>query len=270
MSTDSDFIRFDYIRKGSTRKYLYFNIWVDGRWVADVGEENPEGSEGTFSYVLPGQPGAIRRVCIDLPHNSELWFRTFELSSGAKCEAVSQAPGGLLCLGDSITQGMDGKHPSGTYTALLARALDLPLLNQGVGGYIFEAESLDENLPYKPQIVTIAYGTNDWGRCDTMEQFRAKCAAYIDAASRQFADARIYVMTPIWRKIRNEPKPLGTFDELVRTMQDICAEYPSIQVIDGESLLAHCPRLFADGTHPTDEGFAHMALNLYKQIRNSL
>lgn len=144
------------------------------------------------------------------------------------------------------------------------------LLNQGVGGYIFNADSLDENLPFKPQIVTVAYGTNDWVRYETMAQFRYQCSAYIDAVSRHYSYARIFVMTPIWRKIRNERKPLGTFDELVQTIKEICADHPSIHVIDGESLVAHCGRLFADGTHPTDEGFAHMALNLYKQIHNTL
>ncbi|CAG7638888.1 SGNH/GDSL hydrolase family protein [Paenibacillus allorhizosphaerae] len=270
MRTDSDYIRFDYIQKGRARKYIYFDIWVDGRWAADIGEDNPERPEGAFSFEISGNQGVVKHICIDLPHSAEIVFHSFELSPNAVCEPVDQAHGGLLCLGDSITQGMDAKHPSSTYAALLARALDMPLLNQGVGGYIFNADSLDENLPYKPQIVTVAYGTNDWGRYETMAQFRDKCAAYIDAVSRQYAYARIYVMTPIWRSIRNERKLLGTFDELVQTIKEICAEYPAIHVIDGESLVAHSGRLFADGTHPTDEGFVHMALNLYKQIRNTL
>ncbi|TMV45261.1 SGNH/GDSL hydrolase family protein [Paenibacillus mesophilus] len=269
MRTDSEYIRFDYVRKGGARKYIYFDIWVDGRWVANIGEDDPERPEGSFSYEISGNKGAVKQICIDLPHNAEIVFRSFQLSPGALCEPVGQAPGGLLCLGDSITQGMDAKHPSSTYPALLARAFDLPLINQGVGGYIFNADSLDENVPFEPQIVTVAYGTNDWVRHETMAQFRDKCAAYIEAVSRQYAYARIFVITPIWRRIRNESKPLGTFDELVRTIKEICAEYPSIHVIDGESLVAHYGRLFADGTHPTDEGFVHMALNLYKQMRNT-
>jgi lysophospholipase L1-like esterase len=270
MRTDSEYIRFDYVRKGGARKYLYFDIWVDGRWVAEIGEDNPEQPEGSFSYEISGNRDGMKQICIDLPHNAEIVFHSFQLSPNALCEPIGQAHGGLLCLGDSITQGMDAKHPSSTYPALLARALDMPLLNQGVGGYIFNADSLDENLPFKPQIVTVAYGTNDWVRYETMAPFRDQCSAYIDAVSRHYSYARIFVMTPIWRSIRNERKPLGTFDELVQTIKEICAEHPSIHVIDGESLIAHCGRLFADGTHPTDEGFAHMALNIYKQIHHTL
>lgn len=270
LRTDSAYIRFDYTLKGRARKSVYFDIWVDGRWLADTGEDNPASPDGSFLYEIGGKEGEVKHICIDLPHNAELVFRSFELAPGAVCEPVGGADGGLLCLGDSITQGMDAKHPSSTYAAMLARSLDLPLLNQGVGGYVFNPDSLDENVSFKPQIVTIAYGTNDWGRYATMAEFRDKCAAYLDAASRLYADARIYVLTPIWRSIRNDRKPLGTFDELAQTIKDIAVEYPGFHVIDGESLVPHGGRLFADGTHPTDEGFAHMALHLYKQIRNTL
>ncbi|MDF2722824.1 MAG: GCN5-related N-acetyltransferase, partial [Paenibacillus sp.] len=172
MRTDSETIRLDYVRKGFARTAAYFDIWVDGRWAADIGEDKPEQPEGTFSYEIGGNKGAVKQICIDLPHNAEIVFRSFQLSPGARCEPVGQAHGGLLCLGDSITQGMDAKHPSSTYAALLARALDLPLLNQGVGGYIFNADSLDENMPFQPQIVTVAFGTNDWGRYEAMAPFR--------------------------------------------------------------------------------------------------
>ncbi|QJD84513.1 SGNH/GDSL hydrolase family protein [Cohnella herbarum] len=270
LRTDSEYIRFDFIRKSSVRNFIYFDIWVDGRWVADIGEDNPEGQAGSFCYETSSSVGEVRHICIYLPHCAEIIFRSFELSPNAVCEPVGQTYSGLLCLGDSISQGMDAKHPSSTYATLLARSLDMPLLNQGVGGYIFNADSLDENMPYKPQIVTVAYGTNDWVLHETIARFRDKCAGYIDTVCQQYAYARIYVITPIWRSIRNEQKPLGTFDELVQMIKEICAGFPEIHVIDGESLVANYGRLFADGTHPIDEGFVHMALNLYKQIRNTL
>ena len=40
----------------------------------------------------------------------------------------------------------------------LARFFEMDLLNQGVGGYIFNARSLDEEISYQPDVVTVAYG----------------------------------------------------------------------------------------------------------------
>ena len=85
----------------------------------------------------------------------------------------------LVFIGDSITQGMDARGPASAYAVQLARVLDVELLNQGVGGHIFDLDALDDELPYHPDIITIAYGTNDWSRDTTREEISSRVERYL-------------------------------------------------------------------------------------------
>lgn len=273
--TDSDYVRFHYEIKDACRKWAYFNVFVDEIWVTDIGEEGLETRKAQFHFDIPSQPAdsagngrrPARRVTIDLPHSAEIVLHSFELSDGASVAPAPEPERRLLAFGDSITQGMDARHPASTYPALIARQLGMGLLNQGVGGYVFEADSLDPALAamYKPDLITIAYGTNDWGRYETLQQFRLKCADYLAGVASLFEGVPIVVMTPLWRKDRTEPKKLGAFDLIGQTIAELAAAYPAMRVLDGARLIPHLPRLFGDGLHPTDEGFAHIAMNVIHQ-----
>ena len=36
------------------------------------------------------------------------------------------------------------------------------ILNQAIAGDMFNAMNIDEELPFQPEAVFVAYGTNDW------------------------------------------------------------------------------------------------------------
>ncbi|MEK3722857.1 SGNH/GDSL hydrolase family protein [Paenibacillus sp. FSL H8-0034] len=265
--TDAKWLRLSYTILDKIRDFAYFDLLVDGIMVSSF--EHLPVSLGTHvsTFLLP-EHGGMRSVTIYLPQTVQLVLHDLQLSSGAVVETVEARPKRLLCLGDSITQGMDSLHPSNTYPVLLSNFLNMQLLNQGVGGYFFNADSLDVSLPYHPELITVAYGTNDWSRCRTIAEFREHCANYMRMLVFLYPEARIFTMTPIWRRDMHEQKGTFSFLEINQAIAGVCSFFPNVRVIDGLSLVPHVPSLFdAGGVHPTDEGFLHLALNLLKIIQ---
>ncbi|WP_282939278.1 SGNH/GDSL hydrolase family protein [Paenibacillus sp. RC67] len=267
--SDTTSVELNYTLGSMVRKWAYFDIWLNDEMVASLGSDTLEEDQGKVFYELDTAlpVGEQRRWTIYLPQNATLTFHSLKLSEGATIEAAKPHRRNLLCLGDSITQGMDAKKPSSTYAVLLSRALEMNLLNHGVGGYVFDANSLDESLPYKPDLITIAYGTNDWGRFETLDLFRYHCAEFMSKAAKLYAGIPMYVLTPYWRADQNKEVPMGTLQQLSDILREIGEAYPNITVVDGQKLIPHLPALFGDAyLHPNDEGFLHIAMNLFKQI----
>lgn len=179
----------------------------------------------------------------------------------------------ILCLGDSITQGFNAVHPSLTWTSRLADLLGLDALNQGVGGYYFDAASLDglEVLagegPSRPGLITVAYGTNDWDLVPDLPTLRANAWAYFDKLAGLFPGVPAYVLTPIWRGDLDKPKACGSFAEVGGAIAEEAGRHPDNRVIDGLSLPIHDRKFFQDNwLHPNEEGFRIMAEALHGAI----
>ncbi|WP_164821736.1 SGNH/GDSL hydrolase family protein [Paenibacillus koleovorans] len=267
--TDSEFIEFDYTVGDSARSVFYFDTFVNGCFLSSIGTDCLDSKEGRFRSEW-GDAGHREeaRVTVYLPHLAEISLHSFRLADGASASPAHAESRNLLCLGDSITQGMDAKHPSATYPVLLARQLGMNLLNHGVGGHIFDKSSLDRDLPYRPDLLTVAYGTNDWGKYESLAEFRLACDAYIAELVEIYPEADITVLTPIWREDWKQARPMGSFAELSRTIADVCGGYPGVRVVNGLELVPHQSRFYGDGRlHPNDEGFAHMAIGILKQWR---
>lgn len=267
--SDTRSVELHYSLGSMVRKWAYFDIWLDGAMVASLGSETLEEDQGKISYELQVglKDGVQRRWTIYLPQNAMLTIHSLLLSEGAALGAAKPQRRSLLCLGDSITQGMDAKKPSSTYAVLLSRMLEMNLLNHGVGGYVFDTDSLDESLPYNPDLITIAYGTNDWGRFETLDRFRHHCAEFMAKADKLYSGIPMYVLTPYWRADQDKEVPMGTLQQLSETLREVAGAYPNVTVVDGQKLIPHLPALFGDAyLHPNDEGFLHIAMNLFKQM----
>lgn len=267
LMTDADSIKINYTVKGHARDWDYFDLWVNDEMVDCIGARPIQGVQKEVCFTIPASADPLKKVTLYLPHVAELVITDIELPGNAAAEPTEAFSKNLLCLGDSITQGMDALHPSGTYPALLSRWFGMNLLNQGVGGYVFNADSLDLNLPYQPDMITVAYGTNDWGSCASPEEFRENCSKFLADLTAQFADVRIFVITPFWRKDLNETRNSGSFFDICNTIVELCGSYPAITVIDGMKAIPHMSEYFGDQKlHPTDAGFQHIAAFIAKSI----
>jgi Lysophospholipase L1 and related esterases len=266
--TDSDFFQVQYSLKFSTgRPFFHFDFYVNDIFTASIGEDPLVNREGTVCYQFPKEFGKTKRVTIYLPQLYELTLSNISLSNGSRITPAQQKSKKLFCLGDSITQGMEAKYPSNTYPVQLARYLNAELLNQGVGGYIFNHESLDKDLPYSPDLITVAYGTNDWSSLPSAEALLTNVTAYFKTLCAIYPTVPIYAITPLWRSNLHDIRPAGTFEQVGNTMRTVCEKYPNIKVVDGMKLVPNMSLYLNDKTiHPNDLGFLHYAFQLSKAI----
>ena len=157
-TTRGGLLAFDYqITPGSKRNYSGIEIAEDGLGMAHIYHDQvPCG--GSVEYPVAARERETR-VTVYFPNLAQLKIRNLQLPGDAR-PYVRQKK--YLALGDSITQGYDAAHPNQSYVNLLADAWDAQVLNQAIGADVFWPENLDPALPFAPDVITVAYGTNDW------------------------------------------------------------------------------------------------------------
>ena len=265
--TDSSTLHlaYDIKLKPKTKELVYFDIYVDDRFVGYQGGAVDVKGSAEWEAALPIEKGNPKRVTVYLPYLARVVLKKFELEAGAVLEPAKSYEKNLLCLGDSITQGMNALHPSSTYAVLLSRQLRMNLLNQAVSGYVFNPDSIDPDLPFEPDHITVAYGTNDWSIRETLDELKQNAENYITKLAKLYPDVPITVFSPIWRDEIHNIQKTGKFRDVHAVLERICAQYTQVRYVDGLDLVPHHNDYFADGLHPTDEGFLHMALNILKR-----
>lgn len=256
------------------RKFFSFDVTVDGKMIGSLNNfsdvELPQNytqchlPEGEFSKVFTLGEGN-KKVCIYLPWSMMVEIRELSLEDGAWLKPIKYSKK-LLAFGDSITQGFDALYSSGRYVARLAEALDAEEINKGISGEGFFpklAEICDE---FEPDYITVAYGTNDW--CGSEEHdFYNRCYACFSALCSNYPNAKIFAITPIWRKDYMEEKAFGEFGKVADDIEKIVKGFENITYINGFKLIPQDENYFADlRLHPNDRGFDCYFHNLYKKI----
>ena len=242
------------------RQYAGVDVEVDGRVIGshrlDAGNETRTISLAEFAMRHE------REITVTFPQSAIPDLDTIEVEDDASVAPPKPKGRRYLAIGDSITQGMNARGSASAYPIQLAKLLNAELLNLGVGGHIFDVDSLDEELPFEPDIVTVAYGTNDWTREITREDIAETVDAYLRRLSKMVPGADVFVLTPIWREIGNEVRAGGTLVEFSSAIARTAAVFGNVTIIDGTTLVPNRSDLLPDGTHPNDEGFLHYAINL--------
>ena len=213
-----------------------------------------------------GDPLEEARVTLCLPSHTTGIIQSVELDDGAYIR-VPEFDCNLLMIGDSITQGWDSTYDTFTYAYILSRALNANSINQGIGGAVFHEDTVDE-IPFDPDIVTIAYGTNDYSKCKTFEEFSGHLTKFLDGIQNMYASKKVFVISPIWRG--NVQSALGDFAKL-RSMIAQEAEKRGMIHINGLDMVPPIPELFADEwLHPNALGFGFFGENVTREILKHL
>ncbi|NLX63280.1 MAG: SGNH/GDSL hydrolase family protein [Clostridiaceae bacterium] len=240
-----------------------FDVFVDG---VKVAEPKPKSGRIRISLKNPGHKPVTVKICF--PIFAEIGIK--EIRCNGDVKAINSCKEKMYCFGDSITQGFVAGSPSLSYTARLADALNLDALNQGVGSYYFDVQSLAdlETLP-KPKLVTVAYGTNDWTTMPDIDTVRLNVKKYFNRLYELFPGTPVLVITPIWRGDMNVLRPSGSFEDVISVIKDEASKYENISIIDGLEISSHKAEDYADGfLHPNKEGFRIMAERILKKIKN--
>ena len=153
-----------------------------------------------------------------------------------------------------------------TYANILTRYADAESLNQAIAGDVFNALNLDENLPFSPDSVFVAYGTNDWrgGR-----DIRVSAKEYFDKLTRVYPKEQIYAILPIYRLDLEEPdeRTQMPFEKFRELLSEIASGYKNVKVVDSWNFVPHRKDFFEDGfLHPNDLGFLLYAEALKKYL----
>ncbi len=251
---------------------------VDGKRLEDVpldgveppAEHGPRGSEVAFELAagaasgdllqLPGFADASH-VCVWLPalRGARLGRvrgnGTFLRPTGRDVPARR-----LLVLGDSVAQGFVCDSPAASWPSIIARERGLELVNQSVGGQVYQPSALVglDRLD-APDVVIVALGANySYGRSSVAVVSR-EVTEYLSRVDALWPDASLLVMVPPADGKTSVPGSCYPFigkiigDAVVRVSarrvsEGRAAVYEVMQPELGEELLSD-----ADG-HPTAEG----------------
>ena len=244
--TNSDYIAFD--GEGDAR----YEIMIDNLF---FGQYNINSYHERGEKIKIDLPKGEKRVTLLLPNPGvAAWLKYVELSDGASFTA-HKYDRKIYFYGDSITQGYSGKYNFTCFTHALSRKYNADILVNGVGGWFFNPKYVDK-VPFDPDIVITACGTNDWNRFKTPEEFREYCSGCLDELGKLFPKAQFFVLSPLWRRDTVEPiRPMGSFELACNIVKEEALSH-GFNLIDGYKLVPHDPAFFADERlHPNDLGF---------------
>lgn len=264
--TDSEYIalKFD-LYLGSSQNWANFDLYVDGIYCEHKKSENLSAKLISFSL-----PEGEHRITLYFPWTAETVVNEVHLSDGASIREV-QKKAKAIVFGDSITQGYVTEYTSLTYANQVARETDIELVNQGIGGYYFGIASIDESLvSYNPDFIMIAYGTNDYSRYDTRQEFEKYVPKYIEKLTSLFPNTKMLAILPIYRNDENnqtrEKYRNYTLNNAREILLSIYEKYDNIYVLR-ETGIPRVPEVFvSDYLHPNELGFTFMAKAIGKEI----
>lgn len=269
MTTDADTLSFAYrARKAASRRFFYFDLYVDGTMTAHVGEDAVDEKTDTVTLSLPA---GTHRVALYLPALFSCDIKDLTLENATFATPVAKSRK-MLMIGDSITHGYDAVYSSLSYANLTADALDASMVNQAIGAEIFNPGLVDGNLGFTPDVITVAYGTNDYYKC-TRENFVRNAGAFYARLRESFPTAKIFALLPIWRgdMANDHIYTEVTFTEAKEIVRAAAEAQENTVVIDCDSFVPHLPEFFSDKfLHPNDIGFMCYARGLTAALQKHL
>lgn len=251
--TDATEISFDYkiIWRGSDDT---FELTTDGL-ITQVYYLKDMKDEGHLTFTLPE---GNKRAVIYLPADATALIKGFEINADAVPPVKNTK---VLWLGDSITQGYGTLRSAETYVSIANRSLNYAIINQGIGGYVYDKGSLMKMDGYTPDKLIVALGTNQFGD----EDMTPIKEYYVRLFEIYGNNIPTLVITPLWRgDVPNgEPALIRFCDKL----KAILRTYPNITIVDGFTLVPHLPEYYLDNLHPNPLGAEVYANNLVNFIR---
>lgn len=260
--------------QAGVRLFFSFDVFVNGAFKANW--SNFEGVEMTGNYKETPLPvgdfswetdlgEGEKEVSIQLPWSMCVALKGLYLDDNATVIPVKRDKK-LLCFGDSITQGYDSLCPSHRYASQLSDYLNAEECSRAVGGEVFFPELANTKESFVPDVITAAYGTNDFIHIP-VKYFRQNCKGFYENLHRNYPNIPIYVITPIWRENRVSEQDQADFHDVEKYIREVTASMDNVTVIRGYDLVPHDGRYFGDLVlHPNNEGFDHYIKNLIQAM----
>ena len=269
MITDSDVLAFDIsLCESSSGRFTAIDFLVDGVLYDSVSFAHPYRK----TSVCFKAPSGTHRLTVYFP-----WCAAGKIQNLAVAENSFVMPTEksvrILALGDSITQGYLSRHPSLSYIGRITETMNAEVLNQGIGGYRFFAESLCDDVAFYPDVITLAYGTNDYTFVETEAEFVRYAVTYLKRLNLLYPDTPVLMITPIYRQDQDLVlvKHNYSFERATALLKECAKPYSNITVLEGLSFFPHhTDFLSEDRLHPNDLGFSLYAQAVEGALKNIL
>ena len=212
--------------------------------------------EGTLTFEMPE---GEKKVVIYLPADATILLKNFEIDAAY---APVQKKERVLWMGDSITQGFGPLRSAHTYVSVANRLLDYEVLNQGIGGYVYDKNVLMQMYDYRPDKIIISMGTNQYGT-ETMDAIEE----YYEKLKEVYGETPVLCIIPIWRG--DSPEGVPTLVKFCQNLKKICEKYSNVTIVEGFELVPHLSEYFLDNLHPNCLGCEVYGRNLVLEIEKA-
>ncbi|WP_455137796.1 SGNH/GDSL hydrolase family protein [Thermophilibacter sp.] len=229
----------------------------DARPYVELVLEDPASLPAPGMAHLPGL-GPEHEVRLYLPCLAGCAVGDVTVEGATYLEPLGPRPV-LLVLGDSVAQGFTVADPALTWPALLAERLGLDLVNQGVGGQVFQPGSLPDPAAVGPvAAVVVEFADNYRFEPCAASAVRRDARAYLAGVAARWPEApTLVVTTPPHTEAYYPTHPRSCASEVDALIAEAAARWPWMRVVDGAGLLPanKLDELLADGSdHPGVEG----------------
>lgn len=231
-----------------------FELMVDGL-ITNIEYVESLNDEGRLEWELPE---GEKSVVVYLPIDATVLLRNFTIDAAVKPAVKGEK---VLWLGDSITQGYGPLRSSCSYVSVANRLLNYDIINQGIGGYIYDKKSLMKMEGYQPDKIIVALGTNQYGDPDM-----TPIKEYYERLMEIYGnDIPVICISPLWRGDSVEGIPV--LMRFCQEVKEIAGQYKNVRIIDGMKLVPHLPEYFLDKLHPNCLGCEVYGRNLVEELR---
>lgn len=230
-----------------------FELSIDGL-ISQIYYLKDIPNEGRLTFTLPE---GTKHAIIYLPADDTAVIKRLEINASA---GVPQKNAKVLWLGDSITQGYGPFRSGHIYVSVANRLLNYDIINQGIGGYVYDKNSIMKMQDYTPDKIIVSLGTNQFGteKMNDIEEFYTRL---MDVYGN---DIPVLCITPLWRG--DVPDGVPVLTKFCENLKIICQKYSNIKIVDGFKLVPHLPEYYLDNLHPNVLGMEMYGRNLVAEI----
>jgi len=259
--------------QGSPGAVANFTV-KDHQRIAEVAFlEQPDG--GTFSFAADGNElGRVETAAETSGEMPRAAWKAFELPEGSKKFTVRVESGRVRLYGVEFSKD----RPGVLYSSLGVNGANITLLGHAFNGAHWTAQLHH----YKPDLVVLAYGTNESGFPKFVDSTWAdEMKAVVKRLQAALPDASILLMSPMDRGERNdrgEIETIATMPRLVKIEAKVAEEtgvafFNTFQAMGGDGTMARWyaaePRLVgADYIHPMPAGAKIVGELLYGALHD--
>jgi lysophospholipase L1-like esterase len=255
--------------QGSPGAAATFNV-KDGERSAEVAYlEQPEG--GAFSFEADGTPlGTVETAA----ETRQAAWASFALPAGSKKFTVRVVTGRVRLYGVEFSKN----KPGVLYSSLGVNGANITLLSRAFNGAHWTAQLHH----YRPDLVVLAYGTNESGFAKFVDTtWAAELKSVVRRLQVALPEASILLMSPMDRGERNERggiETIAVMPRLVKIEARVAEEtgvafFNTFQAMGGDGTMARWyaaePRLVgSDYIHPMPAGAKIVGELLYGSLRD--